>query len=320
MLDLKLVSEREPDGSWEDCTWATGVMLANWMVGENRYPATRAEYEGLRFDATGIREARGDGSNYTELATGLLTRYNIAPVRMGTGWAAALEAAPVGQALALQGLYGKLPSRLRITGFTGGHSVLWIRDQADSGLLYDPLALAGSAPRRATNAEMKAYFEGLSGARWIAAREREAWRDPMIRFNLERWSVPAGTPVFENPGGAQVTKYSKAATVTTIGPPIDRSADKTDWAWRAALVTTGAIDGQMVMKVGFIPRASLTPLATAAEWDAAVLQALTDPSFRGGSVVHADDAEIAAAKKAGIIEGLKRAETFADAEAAKLGG
>lgn len=312
-LDLYLVSERETGGSWEDCVWSTGVMAANVMVGENRYPATRSEYEGLRFSATGVREASGDGSNYRELEDGMAKRYNLI-VRRGSGWAAALAEAPVGSWLAMQGLYKALPSTLRITGFTGGHSFLFRRTDADSVSLFDPLAVNGSKPRSASLAAMRAYYDALPGAEWIALYEREAWRQPMIVFNLERWRIPAGTPVFENPNGVQVTKFNDAVQVTTIGIPNDHSTDGVNFGWRALLVTTGALDGKLRMKIAFIRRPTGDAIVTDPAWDAATLQALLNPAFRGGDVVHAEATEIANARKAGILAGIG----LVDADVEKL--
>jgi len=312
-VDLILVSERE-SSAWEDCVWATGVMLANVLVGENRYPATRAEVEGLRWSATGVREAEGDGSNFGELEDGLRIRYNLAPVRRGSGWSRLLEEWPVGSYAGIQGRYGALPSRLRVTGFLGGHAFVAKRISLTEALVYDPLTAPGGSPRRATLEELRRYYEDLSGGEWIAAYEREAWRIPMIAFGLERWSVPAGAPVFENPGGLQVTKFSKAVTVTSIGVPLDRSPDGVNYAWRAVLVVSAALDGTLRMKIGFVRRTDLTAVATPAAWDAAVLKALLDPTFTGGEVIHAEAAEIEAARKAGVAQGVG----MVDAEVERL--
>lgn len=301
-LALKLVSEREPGSAWEDCVWCTGVMLGNVMVGENRYPATRDEYEGLRFAATGVREAEGDGSNYRELARGMLARYKLI-VRRGSGWAAAMDQIPIGSWGAFQGLYSKLPGRLRITTFTGGHSMAAERKSETAWDLYDPLALNGSAPRSISTSELRAYYEGLTGGEWIAAYEREAWRAPMIVFNVERFRVPKGTPVYENPNGVRVTVFSADAVVTSIGVPNDHSADGVDYSWRAILVTTGALDKISRTKIAFVKRPALS-VPTAPEWDAAVAKALADPEFRGGEVIDATQAQITAAHKAGVLEGI----------------
>jgi hypothetical protein len=306
----EICSEREPDSSWEDCTWATGVMLANFMLGEERIPTTRDEYESLRFDATGVREGHGDGSNYGELETGLRRRYHFPVVRRGNGWEAALEAAPVGSAIALQVKYGALVAHLRITGFLGTHSFLWIRDQPDSGLLLDPLAVKGSAPRRATNAEIKAAFIAL-GWEWIAAHEREAYDDTMFTLSLDRWKVPAGLGIFDAPNGTQVSKFSKPATVTTVGIPNGHTADGIiHGGWRAVLVSTGALDGKLAPKVCYVKMGGTgtSRIATDAAWDATVLKALSDPTFRGEAVIHAEAAELAAATKAGRLAGLTDAD------------
>jgi len=302
-FSLILVSEREPDGSWEDCVWASGVMIANVMVGENRYPATRAEYESLRYAGTGVREASGDGSNYPdELVPAMLKRYRLS-VRCGVGWAEGLDEMPVGSWGAWQGKYSKLPGRLRLTGFTGGHSFVVKRDRSTSCLLYDPLSTTGAAPSRITLDELRAYYSALPGAHWIAAYEREAWRQPMIVYSLERWKVPVGTAVYETPNGAIVTRYSGASEVTTIGYPNDRSADGRDYGWRAVLVTTKALDQISGLKIAFIRRPTGDPISTSPTWDAAVKKVLFDPTFTGSQVIDATTAQIEAAKDQGFVEG-----------------
>ena len=77
-----LVSEREPDGTWEDCTWASGVMLANAGTGGDWYARDRAEYEALRVaGGDGPAEKPGDGSNLGQLAAGMIARYGWAGAR-----------------------------------------------------------------------------------------------------------------------------------------------------------------------------------------------------------------------------------------------
>ena len=313
-MKLYLVSERE-SSAWEDCVWCSGVMLGNVLVGENRYPATRSEYEGLRYAGTGVREAEGDGSNYGELTRAIAVRYKIAPIRRGSGFGNMLDEVPTGDYAAVQGLYAAMPDRLRITRFTGGHSFVVQRVAATQFDLYDPLAVNGSDPRRISVDELRRYYEALPGAAWIAAFEGEAWREPVIRFNLERWRVREGTSVYERPNelSPAVTKFTATVELTAVGVPLDHSADGVDYGWRAVLVQTAALDGKASRKIGYIRRPAGDPLPTDAAWDAAVMKALLDPTFRGGEVIDATQAQIAAAQLAGVKEGINRADASIEA-------
>lgn len=77
------VSEREA-GGWEDCTWASGVMLNNAAHGRTVSPSTRAEYEALRVaGGDGPAEKPGDGSNNDQLRAGIRARYHWAPAIVG---------------------------------------------------------------------------------------------------------------------------------------------------------------------------------------------------------------------------------------------
>lgn len=282
-----LVSEREADGSWEDCTWASGVMLANSVEGADKYPGTRREYESLRVaGGEEEREGDGDGSHYGQLEVGLAKRYELYPfVLSGAG---AVQAIPVGAAAAVQGLVLELPPRLQITGFRGAHSVFVIRRSFDVFLWFDPLRAKGAKPVLASLREVQKYFEALRGAKILAAfTGQKSWRDVMIRLDFARFKAVQDAPVYEAPypGLPRVALLSKGREVTSIGVPMDRStADGTPFlsqSWRAITLVTGAIDGKIAQKVVFVEKEHLERVATSDAWDQALLQALVDPTFRG---------------------------------------
>lgn len=166
MFVPELCSEREP-GQWEDCVWCSGVMLANGIAGANVRPSTRDEYEGLRFDATGVAEAGGDGSNLRELRTGLERRYHLTDVQLGGGWPGFLQACPPGRYAVVQGMNGSLPTRLRGTNYLGPHAIAFARDRDLSGILLQPLDPPGAGGERATLGELRAFYETLPGAEWL---------------------------------------------------------------------------------------------------------------------------------------------------------
>jgi len=159
-------TEREPDGTYEDCTWASGVMFANEREGYRKHPQTQAEYEGLRADGDDPVMPGDPGSNLDDLSKGLTKRY---------GWTGSLlttwtqvAAVPVGTALVVQGLYSALPTRLRRwSKFTGGHAVCVVRIGTGWWWL-DPLAPKDYAGESITTDELKAYFTALAGAKVMA--------------------------------------------------------------------------------------------------------------------------------------------------------
>lgn len=248
MFTPAIVSEREV-GEWEDCVWCSGVMLRNAIAGADVAPATRLEYEGLRFDATGVREGNGDGSNMRELERGLAVRYGLTNVKRGSGWASALANWPVGAWLVLQGLYAALPDRLRVTTFRDAHCMVLGRDRELSAVLLDPLERAGTAPKRITLDEARAYYEALAGAEWIAGKPGGRLTDVAIQIRRQLADAKAGAGVYEFPGAsAPVDTFKAVTTIETIGVPMDQSGDHLNLGWRLVTVTTRAIDGELTDK------------------------------------------------------------------------
>lgn len=314
-----LISQRE-SGQWEDCTWTSGVMLGNFMCGRNRYPPTRAEYESLRAASGEPRELEGDGSSIMpNLYDGMTARYGMVGIVLDSWTEVEREFVRVpGTAVAIQGMNAKLGAA-RITSFAGAHCILVVNDDGVLRAL-NPLAIEGSAPITISAATLRAYFTALPGARAMLGYEREQERrNPMLRFSLERWSIAAGTNVYEFPDGPRISTYSVPKQITTIGLPMDRVKDSTPFltgGWRAVLVSTSAIDGEKRQKIGFVRREDLTPVPTGSAWDAAVLAALADPSFSQSPppVVTIPDPEaLLAAQGEGFIKGRDAAAAAAAA-------
>jgi len=67
------VTEREPDGTWEDCVAAAGLELVRAGSNDRTIPATRAEKEALRA-AMGLPEEH-HGATLEQLARGIDARY-----------------------------------------------------------------------------------------------------------------------------------------------------------------------------------------------------------------------------------------------------
>ena len=133
----------------------------------------------------------------------------------------------------------------------------------------------------------------------------------MIRIDLQRWYLPAGTPVYEFPGGPVVAKIAAGGTFTTIGIPMDRRADASpgvDFSHRAVILESGALDNVVGAKIAYVTRPDKS-VYTDPAWDAAVWKALLDPNFRGSEVIHAEEAELAARFEDGVKEGINRVDT-----------
>jgi hypothetical protein len=282
-------TERET-GGFEDCTWATGVMAGNFVAQEMKHPHTRWEYEGLRVDGGEQgREGNGDGSNYGQLATGLRKRYGIeADLVSGSD---AVDMIPVGAGAGVQGLYSALPARLRVTAFTGGHSVLAVRRSLAEFAWLDPLKPNLANAVVASLEEVRKYFRALGGAQVLLVYPHMTeWRNRMIKINFQRYKAVTDTPVHEAPSALspKVTKIGAGREFTSVGVPMDRSTDKTPFlasGWRAVLVSTGAVDSTLAPKIAYVQTGTLTGVGSSGDWDAALLKALGDIAFRGETTV-----------------------------------
>lgn len=251
-----LVSEREA-GAWEDCVWASGVMFANGVSGADVHPATRREYEALRFAGTGVAEGNGDGSNLRELSVGLEARYGITAVRRGGGWPDLLARAPIGSYVVLQGSVAGLPRRLQVTAYRGPHCVAWARTGSLKGAWLDPLNPNGTPAVDATLDEARSFYETLPGAEWLVGTQRRITA-MAIQVRPELVDVLAETPFYDAPGGTNVGRFVELTPgIHQVGVPMDGSPDKLNLGWRAIVVTTRAIDDRLTDKIVYVTTARL---------------------------------------------------------------
>ncbi len=280
------VTEREP-GPWHDCTFAAGleVLRAGFPDGE-AIPPTEAEKEALRA-AAGLVDDHG-GASIDDLIRGAKARYQLAGGYYVTGdWADVSTALRIpGFRLVVQGSMARVPAHLRRwdPAFTGAHAVA-ARGNATAPMWCDPLAPKGTyAGEPVSIATWQAFFTGLSGARAFITEVGALTKGgPMaFLFEFSRWMVKAGTAFYDQPGGSVIGKFGKDATITSVGVPLDRSADGSpgrDFAWRACLVTTAAMDKISGPKAVYVRRADLTgPVSTSPAWDDFVLAAMKDPA------------------------------------------
>lgn len=154
------ISEREADGSWEDCTFDSGLEWYRLCV-DARKPATHAEAEALR-RASG--RAMTGGTNLGDFRKGVSVRYGkTLPALVSNR-----TALKPGQACVRQGSMKAFGPSHRLskwqTNFDSGHAVLEFNL---GGQLYwcDPLAPKDAAvPVKVTRAEADSYAAAFPGA------------------------------------------------------------------------------------------------------------------------------------------------------------
>lgn len=313
-----LVSEREVNG-WEDCTWASGVMWANAARNANVSPATRAEYEGLRA-ATGYLHAEpvaGEkkGGSIDDLVIGIRNRYDLGGQKV-TSWGSFMEQWRPGAIAVLQGMNGKLPSGARGgSTYTGPHAIFceW-KTSTGSTIVLNPLAANGSRQVAVEVSALKTFFEALPGAAALMGFVgQEMRKNPMNTWSLERWKVNAGHPIYEYPGGPQVTSVKDTREITTIGIPMDRVKDGTPYlvgGWRTAIMSTRALDGTLARKQVYLKTSGLTKVATDPGWDDRVLATILDPGKIGEVIVKTvpDQAQLDIEFNKGVTEAALAAQ------------
>ena len=163
------ISEREPDGSWEDCTWDTGL---EWyrLVHDARKPATHTEAQLLR-RASG--EPATGGSNLNDLARGIKARYGtIVAARTSNLWATVGSRMEVANTVAVvQGNMKAFGPLHRLSkwdrNFDGAHAMLVMRYK---GLLLwcDPEApTSADVPVTITMTELHQFVDAFPGGQCL---------------------------------------------------------------------------------------------------------------------------------------------------------
>jgi len=162
------ISEREPDGTFEDCTWDAGLEFYRDAF-DPRKPATHAEAQLLR-RASG--EPATGGSNLTDLRRGIKARYG-ATIPAAINARNILIALHPGDCAIVQGsmsAFGPLhPLSKWDRSFDGGHTVYLARTPDGKLLWCDPEALTtADVPVLVSSADVQKYVSAFAGEAIVA--------------------------------------------------------------------------------------------------------------------------------------------------------
>ncbi len=166
------ISEREADGSWEDCTWDAGL---EWyrVTRDKSKPATHAEAQELR-KASG--KPPTGGSNQWDFRRGVKARYKVDLDLPISGFAALWAALEPGNAASVQGsmkAFGPTHPLSRYDrNFDGAHDVFVARtDATDTVWWCDPEAPNPAGPsyqgERVSKADLKRFVDAFNGEHLI---------------------------------------------------------------------------------------------------------------------------------------------------------
>lgn len=217
------VSEREPDGSWEDCTWCAGLEWYRICFDRTR-PSTLREAEALRA-ASG--EPPTGGSNITNFRDGVRARYGrTLPAAIVTFGTLRDKLRVPGTAALVQGSMSAFGPTHRLSvydrNFDGGHATLVVNVD---GVLYwcDPEAPESAAvPVTITWDELERFVKAFPGGQHLVASlsVQEENLVPIVT-PLPGYSatIKAGSNVRAEPRiGAQLIRtQSKDSTTPIIG-------------------------------------------------------------------------------------------------------
>lgn len=167
------ISEREADGTWEDCTWDSGL---EWFRDcyDPRKPATHAEAQLLR-RASG--EPATGGSNLGNLADGIRIRYGVTiPARISAR--TILSVLTPGKAAVVQGSMSAFGPTHRLSvydrNFDGAHAV-YIANVGGKYLWCDPEApTTANVPVEVSAAEITKFVNAFAGQAVVATVRQPA--------------------------------------------------------------------------------------------------------------------------------------------------
>lgn len=224
------ISEREADGTWEDCTWDSGLEFYRDAI-DNSVPHTHAE-------AQALRKASGDtmtgGSNLGDFARGVKARYGkTIPARISAH--NILTALKPGYVAAVQGSMSAFGSTSPLSkwdrNFDGSHQV-WMARTPDGVLLW-------CDPEAPTTADVPVIISAADVQRFVNAFNGEAIVAPALKWPAAAGSNPNMYPIIRPLLG--YTAVVKAQSNIRVEPLI-----------AAAKVRTLASDTTVAGVVGYV--------------------------------------------------------------------
>lgn len=269
-------------GDIDDCWAVATIWAARRSLGPTMYMPTMTEFRRAAGNPDDPHASDGGTTDQikvacTQLWPQLAVQYYRSQDRAGfelllkRGWTASLAL-----------LSSHLPLSMR-HNFRGGHQVGVFHDGVGLRMM-NPLQKDGATPYKisADNLISAARAWGLGyilAAMFPPASEVTSMA---FRFDFSRRKVAKGKPFYESPGGAKIGSFANDTTITIMGIPLDRSTDGSpgrNYAWRAALVHTGAMDKSVGPKVVYVRFGDLgSEVTTPAVWDSEIRKLLLTPS------------------------------------------
>lgn len=227
------ISEREADGTWEDCTWDSGLEWYRDCI-DPRVPATHAEAQLLR-RASG--EPATGGSNLGDLKRGIKVRYGKDTPALVSN-KTILAALKPGYASVLQGSMSAFGPDHRLSkfdrNFDGAHAVYLARTPKGNLLWCDPEApTAADVPVLVTEAEVTKFVNAFAGQAIIA--KVRAWTGATTEDTVDlKTYLPGYT--------ANITPQSNVRSQPRIGATLLHSTGLTKTPAVVIGTTTGDVD------------------------------------------------------------------------------
>lgn len=217
------ISEREPDGTWEDCTWDSGLEWYRLTYDPSK-PATHAEAQKLRA-ASG--EPPTGGSNIGDLKRGIKARYGKSTPTAISGFSALWTALTPGKAAVCQGSMKAFGPDHRLSkwdrNFDGGHAVLIARiDTQDRVWWCDPEAPdnVGYEGTWVTKAELKAYVTAFGGQHLVRSVIVTPEEEDMTPLTSYLPGYTADVKPLSNVRVAPIISSTKLYTAQTTTPVV----------------------------------------------------------------------------------------------------
>lgn len=324
------ITEREPDGSWEDCTWMGGLEFYRDAIDPSK-PATHAEGQALRA-ASG--EPLTGGSNLGDFRKGVAARYHrtLPPAVSNKTILTALKPGYVGTVQGSMSAFGPLhPLSKWDRNFDAGHNVWVARTPGGVILWCDPEApTTADVPVLISEDNLQRFVNAFAGEAIVAPALQwpgaPAGVSKVYPINLIPAVTLGSTAVIKAQSNIRVEPLIASSKVRTtsadekvsnvvgyVTGDKDPANGKTDWlAWlEAGKWRYTAIDNV---------KSITAPVVTADDGFTAQTQAAAVAAQKAADQAAIDAANTAAAKSAAEAQAApaKERERIATAEANRI--